>query len=230
MPRRRRKSLPYSGNPSCTRIPESARRRLRSSVMSVPNSSKSLGHGQRPVGGDVEAVRLAGGVGVAHPEHLGERDRGVVALVAEYAEDHAEPGAVAQPDRPGGAGDLVALRLVEAEDVRAERPLPGLRARRLVVGNAVGRQQQRGDRVHDRGLARADVAGEQRGPRVRVQRPDVLVESAPVVQLKAGQAESAERLRHSSSPVTRPAYSASFSSKSASHWPSTKAFRMRRTS
>ena len=191
------------------------------------------GHRQRLVRGHVEPVRLTAGVGAAQPEQLGDGDGGVVPLVAEDTEDHAVPGAVAERDRPGGPGDLVALGLVVAEHVGAQRAFPHLGARGLVVGDPVGRQQKRGDRVHDGGLARPDVAGQQRVPGVRVQRPDLLVERAPVVQLQPDEPEAAEGLGHPASSVwlaASAAYSASLSSKSASHWASTKALRILRTS
>ena len=189
-------------------------------------------HRQRLVRGHVEPVGLSCGVGAAQPEHLGDGDGRVVPLVGEHTEDHAVLRAVAQRNRPGGAGDLVALGLVVAEHVRAQRPLSGVRAGGLVVRNPVGRQQQRGDRIDDGGLPGTDVAGQQRVARVRVQRPDALVECAPVVQFQAGQPEAAEGLVHSASLVWRASspYSASLVSKSASHWPSTKALRIRRTS
>ena len=176
-------------------------------------------HRQRLVRGHVEPVGLSSGVGAAQPEHLGDGDGRVVPLVAEHAEDHAVLRAVAQRDRLGGAGDLVAFGLVVAEHVRAQRPFPGVRARGLVVGNPVGRQQQRGDRVDDGGLPGPDVAGQQRVLRVRVQRPDALVERAPVIQFQAGQPEAAEGLGHpeASSWARSAAYWASLVSNSASH-------------
>ena len=111
------------------------------------------GHRQRLVRGHVEAIRLPADVGAAKPEHLGDGDGSAVALIAEDAEDHAVFGAVTERDWFGGASDLVAFGLVIAEHVGAQRPLPGVRACGLVVGDPVGRQQQRRDRVHDGGLS-----------------------------------------------------------------------------
>ena len=55
-------------------------------------------------------------------------------------------------DGPGAAGDLVPLGLVMPEHVGTQRPLAGLRAGCLVVGDLVGRQQQRRDGIDDGGL------------------------------------------------------------------------------
>ena len=195
-------------------------RHVRTEVREVP------GHRQRPVGGHVEPVRLAGRV-PAQPEHLGQAHGRVVAGVGKDTEDHAVGGAVPQRHRPGGPGDLVTLGLVVAEHVRAQAPLAGVSPGGLVVGDALGGQQQRGHSVHDGGLTGADVAGEQRVLPVQAERPDAATERAPVVQLQAGQAEAGHSC---SSPASSAAYSASLVSKSASHWPSTKALRMRRTS
>jgi len=189
------------------------------------------GYRQRLVRGHVEPVRLAARVGTAQPEHLGDGDGCVVPLVAEDAQDHAVPGAVAERDRLGGPGDLVAFGLVVAEHVGAQRAFPDLGARGLVVGDPVGRQQQRGDRVDDGGLAGSDVASQQGVPGVRVQCPDPLVERTPVVQFQPDEPEAAQDLGHPASvSVASSAYSASLSSKSASHWASTNALRIRRTS
>jgi len=48
-------------------------------------------------------------------------------------------------------------------------------------------------RVHDRGLTRADVAGDQGVAAVALQRPHQVVERAPVANLEAGQPESGVR-------------------------------------
>ena len=204
----------------CGAQPPPEGRHVGTEVREVP------GHRQRPVGGHVEPVRLAR-VSVPQPEHLGQADGRVVAGVGEDADQHAVIRTAAQRHRPGGPGDLVALGLVVAEHVGAQAPLPGVGPGRLVVGDALGGQQQRGHRVHDGGLPGADVAGEQRVLPVQAERPDPAAERAPVVQLQAGQAEAGHSC---SSPASSAAYSASLVSKSASHWPSTNALRMRRTS
>ena len=76
---------------------------------------------------------------VLHPEHLGQRHRLVVAGVVEDAEDHRVAVVVAQRHRLGRAGDLVALGLVVAQHVGAQRALPAVGAGRLVVGDALRR-------------------------------------------------------------------------------------------
>src|SRR5258708_8601348 len=170
---------------------------------------------------------MGGGVGGGWAEHLGEADGRVVPGVGEDTEDNAVIRTVAKRRRFRGASDLVALGFVVAERVGAQAPLRGVSPGRLVVRDALGRQQQRGHRVHDRGIQGADMAGEQRVPTAQRQGPAGAIERSPVVQLEAGEAEAGHSC---SSPSSSAAYSASLASKSASHWPSTNAFRMRRTS
>ncbi len=101
---------------------------------------------------------------------------------------------VAQRYRLGRAGDFVALRLVVPEHVGAQRALPAVRARSLVVGDAVGGHQQGGDRIHQGGFARADIAGEQTVPAIQLQRPHAAVEGSPVEYLQAAQAKARQRV------------------------------------
>jgi hypothetical protein len=122
-------------------------------------AAEVLGDGQCPLGGHEQARRLA--LRVLQPEHLGQRHRLVVALVAEHAEDDRVARRVAQRHRFGAARHLVALALVVAQHVGAQRALAGIRPGRLVVGHALRRHQQGGDGIDQRGLARTDVAGEQ---------------------------------------------------------------------
>src|SRR5690606_34303399 len=77
------------------------------------------------------------------------------------------------------------LRLVVAQDVRAQAPLLGVGAGGLVVCNALRRDEQGGDGVDERGLARADVTREQRIFAVRPHGPDAAMKGAPVVHLEA---------------------------------------------
>lgn len=147
---------------------------------------------ERAFGGDEQSLRLPVAA-VAHPEHLGDRHLGLVAGVAEHAEDDRERAAVAQRDRLGGPGRLVAFGLVVAEDVGAQRPLPGVGAGRLVVRDPLAGQQQRRDGVDQRRFPRADVARQQRVVAAQVQPRDLVVERAPVVELEAVQAVSRPR-------------------------------------
>ena len=121
-----------------------------------------LGDGEVGVGCDEEPLRLA--AVVAGPEHLGQRDRRTVGAGtlggagegrrgSEDGEQHRVVLWSAQADRTGAAGLLVVLRLVVTENVRAQVALAGVGARRLVVRDAVGGQQQRGDGVDERRLA-----------------------------------------------------------------------------
>ncbi len=138
--------------------------------------------GQRGVGGDVEPVGLAG-VGVGNPEHLGEGDVDAEGVVGEHAQDHAVGGGSAQRDRAGAVRCLNPLGLVVAEHVRTQVPLLRVGARSLVVGDLVGRQQQGGHRVHQRGLAGPDSPGQQSAAAVDPETPDGPMERAPVEHL-----------------------------------------------
>ena len=82
------------------------------------------------------------------------------------------------------------LALVLAANVGEEAALPPLGPRRLVVDDAVVRHQQGGHRIHQSGLAGADVAGQQRVAPGRIDTPDVTVEGAPIEHLEALQAEA----------------------------------------
>ena len=80
------------------------------------------GDGQIALGGGKEPCGLA--LRVRDPEHLGQGDGLVVALVPEYAEDDGVVAGVAERHRPGGDAQLVALGLVVAQHVGAQGPLP----------------------------------------------------------------------------------------------------------
>jgi hypothetical protein len=153
---------------------------------------KIAGNRQLAFGDDEEACRLP--LRVLDPEHLRQRHRLVVAGVMKHAEDHRVVVVVAQRHRSRRAADLVALGLVVAEDVGAQRPLATVGTRRLVVGDALRRHQQGGHRIDQRRLARPDVAGEQRVLAARVERPHARVESAPVEDFQALQAKTGKRV------------------------------------
>ena len=146
------------------------------------------GYRQGPLGADKEARRLR--LCVLHPEHLCQRHGLVVARVVKNAQDHRKVVVVAQRHGFGAARHLVALRLVVPQHVGAQRALLGIRACGLVVGDALRRHQQRGDCIDQRGLARADVAGQQHVLAHGIERPDAGVEGAPVEQLQALQAKT----------------------------------------
>ncbi len=143
---------------------------------------------QRALGRHVQTRRR--GLRLAQPEYLCQRDRLVVAGVVEDAQDHAGLPAVAQAHRTRRASALVALGLVVAQHVGAQRALARFGPRGLVVGDAVRRHQQRRHRVHQRRLARADVAGQQCVAPVELQRPNPRVEGAPVQHLQPLQTET----------------------------------------
>lgn len=142
---------------------------------------------QGPVGGDEPAPRLAGGVLLL--ENLREGHLVAVALVAEHAQDHRVRARVPQPHGPDGAGGLVALGLVVALDVGPQGAFLAGGAGGLVVVDPVRGQHQRAHRVHEGGLAAADVAGEQERLPRRLQVPYPGVEGPPVEDLQPGQAE-----------------------------------------
>ncbi len=157
-----------------------------------PETREVAGDGQLAIGHRVQPRRLA--MRLLEPEDLGQRHRLVVARVVEHAEDHRVAAGIAQGDRAAGAAELAALGLVVPEHVGAQRPLAGVRAGRPVVGDPVGRDEQGRDRIHQRGFARADVAGEQRVARVGTQRPHARVESAPIQHFKSAQTEPRQLL------------------------------------
>src|SRR5262245_27067782 len=194
----------------------------------VTELGEVLGDIQCPVGGDKEPLRWARDA-IPGPEHLPETDMGAVPLVVEHPEQDREGVRTAQGDRMGGAGLLVAFGLVVTQHIRAQRAFSGLGARGLVVRDPVCRHQQCRHRVDERGLAGADIPGEQGVVSVQVECPHATVERAPVEDLKAVQAET-RACHHESSGCSVAAYSLSRRSSSASHCPSTKALRMRRTS
>ena len=70
---------------------------------------------------------------------------------------------VAQPDRLGRPGRLDPFGFVVPQDVAAQRPLLGVGAGGLVVGDPVRREQQGGHRIDQGRLAAADVTGQQAG-------------------------------------------------------------------
>ena len=147
---------------------------------------------QRAFGHCEEAGRLA--VRLLEPEHLRQRHRLVIAGVLEHAENHRVAAMIAQGHRATRATELAALRLVVPEHVRAQRSLARVGAGGLVVGDAVRRHEQRRHRIDQRGLARADIAGEQRVAAVGAQRPDAAVERAPVEHLEPLQPKAGELL------------------------------------
>ncbi len=151
-------------------------------------------HRQRLGGGDEEAVGLPGAVALL--KHLRQGDRLVVPVVDEDPEDHrVGPAVLPQPFGAGASRRLVALGFVVAFDVGAQGALTGIGAGGLVVGGLVRWHQQRGQRVDDGRLARADVAGEQRGVGAGGEPPHLIVEGAPVVDLGVLQAIAGPRGR-----------------------------------
>ncbi len=143
---------------------------------------KIAGDGQRALGAHVKARRLA--VRLLHPEHLRQCHRVPIGGVVEHPEDDGIRAGVAQRDRLGAAAGLVALGLVVAQHVGPQGPLFALCASGLVVGDALRRDQQRGDGVHQRRFAGANVSSEQGVLAAGVQAPDVAVEGAPVEDLE----------------------------------------------
>ena len=135
-----------------------------------------------------------GSVGLPEPEDLGQGHRLAVALVVEHPEDHRVVPLVPQHDRLGRPGGLAAGRLVVAEHVGPQRPLPGLGPGRLVVGHPVRRHQQGGDGVDQGRLAGTDLARQQPVAAIEGHHPGALVEGAPVEHLEPLQPEPGPRV------------------------------------
>ena len=153
---------------------------------------KVFSDAQRPIRHHVEAHRLA--MRLLEPEHLSQRHGLVVAGVVEHTQDHRIAVGLAQRHGPPRAALLVALGLVVAQHIRAQRALARVGPGGLVVGDALGRYEQRGDRIDQGRLARADVAGQQRVAAVGAQRPDTGIKGAPVEDLEPLQAKAGELL------------------------------------
>ena len=101
---------------------------------------------------------------------------------------------VAERDGAGGDAEIASFRLVVAEDVGTQGPFAAPGPRRPVVGRSMRRHEEGGDRVHEGGLAGADVAGEEVVAAVERQGPDPAVERAPVEDLQAVEAKARARL------------------------------------
>ena len=154
-------------------------------------------------GDDEEALGLAGGL--AEPEHL--RKCHVIAeiAVAETTEDHRERLAWGpESDRLSRQAGLTALGLKMTQHVGPQVTLAHLGAGGLVVGDLMGWHDQRGNRIDERRLARADIAGQQCIGTIKVEPPDLAVEGTPVEHLD----------RHSRIPGSRVGCSAEVGSTS----------------
>ncbi|OQA09073.1 MAG: hypothetical protein BWY66_00721 [bacterium ADurb.Bin374] len=145
---------------------------------------------QLPLASDVETSRLA--LGIFQPEHLRQRDGVVISFVIENAEDDGIPVRVAQAHRFRRKARLAPLGLVMAKHVGTQRALPEVGAGGLVVGDPVRGYEKRGHGIDERRFSRADIAGEQAVPAVQLQRPDLPVERAPVVDFEPLQPEACE--------------------------------------
>ncbi len=108
----------------------------------------------------------------------------------EHAQDHRELAGATQRHGLGVFAAGAAGALVEAPHIRHQGAFLLLRARCLVVLDPVGRQQQGGDGIHHCRLPGADVAGQQAVGTVQPERPDLLMEGAPVEQLQTVQPEA----------------------------------------
>ena len=110
----------------------------------------------------------------------------------QHAQNHRIAVLSAQGHRLGVTAALVALGFVMPQHIRAQRAFPRVSACRLVVGNALGRHQQRRHGIDQRGLARANVARQQTVSAAQLQRPDALVKGAPVKDLQPAQAKTGQ--------------------------------------
>ena len=156
---------------------------------------KLAGDGQIALRGGEEPLRLT--LRVPDPEHLSQGHGLVVALVPEHAEDDGVVVPVAQGDGSRGDAEVAAFGLEVAEDVGAQGALAACGPGRPVVGRPVRRHEERGDRVHEGGLAGADVTGEEVVAAIEHEGPHLPVERPPVEDLQAVKAKARARLvRH----------------------------------
>ena len=100
-----------------------------------------LGAGQRAFGHHIKAFGLA--TRILEPEYLRERDRLLIALVAEFAEQYRIAAVIAQRDGARAHADIAALGLEVFEHIGTQRALARVGAGRLVIRDLVGRDQQR---------------------------------------------------------------------------------------
>ena len=165
-------------------------------LVDVGSEARELaGDGQIALRGGEEPVRLA--LRVRDPEHLGQGHGLVVALVPEHAEDDGIAVVVAERDGAGGDAEIASFGLVVTEDVGKQGPLAAPGPRRPVVGRPMRRHEEGGDRVHEGGLAGADVAGEEVVAAIEREGPDPAVERSPVEDFQAMEAKARARLvRH----------------------------------
>jgi len=110
-----------------------------------------LGNRKRHIGDDEEACRLS--LQVLEPEHLCECDVLVEPRIAELAENDRIGIVVAQRHGLRRIRAFGTLRFVVPQYIGPQIALARLCAGRLVVGDLLGRHEQRGDRVHHCGLA-----------------------------------------------------------------------------
>ena len=143
---------------------------------------------QRLIRHGVKALGLA--KGVLHPEHLGQCHGLLETGVVEHAQNHRIVAGRAQRHWLGIATGLVSLRLVMPQHVGAQRTLARVGSGGLVVGDALCGHQKRGDGIHQSGLTRPDVAGQQAVAAMQVQRPDPLIERAPVENFQPGETKT----------------------------------------
>jgi hypothetical protein len=190
------------GRESCRTAHPTARRRLRRRVMSVPKSAKS------------SAMDSA-----FPPPHKGARAD--PAGPSSRTPGPASPSGQSRrcgtrPGSPSSCWHRAAPRVWRCHWLRCARTCSGPARRSAASARAHrhrrpccrprgGRHQQRGDGIHQRGFARADVAGQQAIAAIERQRPDTGVEGAPVEDTPgaAGESPGVSRGRKTSSSCHR---------------------------
>ena len=97
---------------------------------------------------------------------------------------------VTQADRFSRAGNFIALGFIMSQHIGTQGTFSVIRAGRLVIGHPVGRNQQGGNGIHQRGFSGADVAGKQSVFTIKLQRPYSAIKSAPIEHLQPDQPKS----------------------------------------
>ena len=145
-------------------------------------------NGKFAFGYQVKTLRLP--LVILHPEHLGQRHGFVEMLVAKTAQNHRIAPQPAQGHGFSGQAFIIFFALVIAAHIRSQAAFTRFGAGCFVEHHPMRGNQQRGNRIHQRGFSRADVACQQGIFTIGTDAPDALVKRAPVEHLKVVEAKT----------------------------------------